>query len=139
MIKNLNLENLWQICVTIAQKEEEFNENGMYPCLLGHFSSFSSTLSFEGFLEYYSFRIKDDKVVVFNDDKFPYEDFGADDFSYVPAYLLETSEKALEEWVKKEMEKRLIKEKEEKLTQKENIKRQIVKLNRELETLNNLT
>lgn len=138
-MKNLNLENLWQICVTIAQKEEEFNENGMYPYLLGHFSSFSSTMSFKEFLEYYSFKVKDDKVVVFNDDKFPYEDFGADDFSYVPTYLLETSEKALEEWIKKEVENSLIKEKQENLAQKENIKQQIERLNKELETLNNLT
>jgi hypothetical protein len=129
---------LWQICVTVSKKEEKLNENGKYPCLLGHFSSFDSTMSFEGFLDYYSFRIKDDTVVVFNDDKFPYEDFGADDFSYVPTYLLETSEKSLEEWIKKEVENSLIRKKEENLAQKENIKRQIERLNKELETLNNL-
>jgi hypothetical protein len=138
-MEKLNLKNLWQVCVTIAEKEEEFNENGMYPYLLGHSSSFSSTMSFEGFLEYYSFRIKDDKIVVFNEDKWPYEDFSTDDFSYIPTYLLETSEKALEEWIKKEVENSLIKEKQENLAQKENIKRQIERLNKELETLNNLT
>jgi hypothetical protein len=135
-MEKLNLKSLWQVCATIAQKEEEFNENGVYPYFLGYFSSFISTMSFERFLEYYSFRIKDDKVVVFNDDKYPYEDFGADDFSCVPIYLLEVSEEGLEQWIKTEVASHLIKEEQENLAKKENIKKQIEILQRELEALN---
>jgi hypothetical protein len=77
-MKELNLYRLFEICTLLSDKERELSENNTFVSLLGNRSSFSA-YSFEQFLEYYSFKIEEDNIVVYNDDPIPYEQWDNDD------------------------------------------------------------
>ena len=90
-MRELNLYKLWEVCNTLALKESELQEQSIFISFMGHKSNFCAQ-TFESFLEYYSFSIEGETIIVFNDDGVPYEDFSTDDFSYVPAVLLSFGE-----------------------------------------------
>ena len=90
-MKTLNLEKLWEVCNTLSEKESELSEHNTYVHLLGHTSSFSA-YSFEQFLKYYSFKIEDDIIIVYNNDGVPYEDYNNEDYSYIPIPVLNFDE-----------------------------------------------
>ena len=100
--------------------------------MLGHSSSYCNS-SFEGFLNYYSFRIEDNVIVVYNNDGIPYENFTNNDFSYVPTEILDMSEEDLNSWAEAEVERQLEAQRVNKLAEKENIKEQIKRLQKQLE------
>jgi hypothetical protein len=130
-MKNLNLEKLWQVSNKLLEKQEELFEDGKYAYLLGKQSSFYGG-TFERFLEYYSFKIEEDKVVVFNDDPIPYEQYSKQDFSYIPIVLLSFSAEKLEKWIENEVDAQLKEIELEKLADKERIKEQINRLQKQL-------
>lgn len=134
-MKNLDLEKLWNVCNTLSEKESELAEHGTYVSLLGNSSNFSA-YSFEQFLEYYSFKIEDDNIIVFNDDKVAWEDYTVNDFSYIPIILLSFNEKRLESWMETEIKLELEKQEREKIQEKEDIKKQIKLLTKKLEACN---
>ena len=133
-MKTLDLEKSWEVCNTLALKESELQEQSIFIRFMGHKSNFCAQ-TFESFLEYYSFSIEGDDIIVFNDDGIPYESYNNDDFSYVPAVLLSFGEKELERWIDDEIEKQLTQQKREKEQQKENIKSQIERLKTQLNNL----
>ena len=133
-MKELNLYKLWEVCNTLSLKESELQEQSIFISFLGNKSNFCAQ-TFESFLEYYSFSIEGDDIIVFNDDGIPYESYNNDDFSYVPAVLLSFGEKELERWIDDEIEKQLTQQKREKEQQKENIKSQIERLKTQLNNL----
>lgn len=133
-MKTLDLYKLWEICNKLSIRQEELSENNIYVFLLGRRSNFYSS-TYEGFLEYYSFKVEDDNIVVFNQDGIPYEDYSNDDFSYVPFVLLYFGEKELEQWIETEITRQLNEQEVEKLQQKESIKAQINRLQKQLEIL----
>lgn len=133
-MKELNLWKLWSVCNTLSNKQSELSEQNIYIGLLGNRSDYSE-ISFENFLEYYSFKIEDDTITVFNDDGVPYEDYHNDDFSYIPLSLLSFGEKELEKWMDDEIEKQLGQQKLDKLAEKENIKQKIKYLETQLNNL----
>lgn len=133
-MKELNLYKLWEVCNTLSLKESELQEQSIFISFLGNKSNFCAQ-TFESFLEYYSFSIEGETIIVFNDDGVPYEDFSTDDFSYVPAVLLSFGEKELEKWIDDEIEKQLAQHKLEKLQQKDYIKSQIERLKTQLNNL----
>lgn len=90
-------------------------------------------MSFEGFLNYYSFRIEDDVIIVYNNDGIPYENLTNDDFSYIPIELLDMSGEDLIVWIEVEVERQLEAQRVNKLAEKENIKEQIKRLEKQLE------
>lgn len=130
-MKNLNLERLWMMCNALSEKEQELGEKGIWVYLLGRNSSFAAN-TFEIFLEYYSFKVNETDILVFNDSPVPYEDYTVGDFSSIPIAILDFGEKELEEWVQTEVEKQLKQQEEEKLKNKENIRQQIARLEKEL-------
>lgn len=135
IIKDLELDKIWRICNKLSYEEAKFSEEkGIYVSLLGYRSSYSSS-SFENFLSYYSFKIEDDNIVIFNNDGVPHEDYSNDDFSYIPICLLYFSAEKLDEWIENEIELQLEKQEREKLAEKENIKLQIERLTKQLNTL----
>lgn len=120
----LDLNRVWEICNTLSEKQSELAEESVYIHLLGHQSDYSNS-TFENFLEYYSFKIDGDDIVVFNDDGVPYEDYYNNDFSYLPIELLSFGEKEIENWIENEMEMQLKQQEINKIAEKENIKQKI--------------
>ena len=133
-MRELNLYKLWEVCNTLSLKESELQEQGIFISFMGNRSNYCNPI-FEGFLNYYSFRIDGDEIVVFNDDGVPYEEFTNNDFSYIPTVLLSFGEKELERRIDDEIEKQLTQQKREKEQQKENIKSQIERLKTQLNNL----
>lgn len=132
MIKELNLEELWQVINTLSNKQSELCEQNIFVHLLGHRSNYGD-MSFEGFLNYYSFRVDGEEIVVFNQDGIPYESYNNDDYSYIPTCLLSFSAEKLENWIKIETDLQLQKQEREKLAEKESIRAQIARLEKQLE------
>ena len=133
-MRELNLYKLWEVLNTLSRKQEELSEDNIYVLLMGHRSNYVE-MSFEGFLEYYAFKVNRDTITVYNDDGVSFEDYENDDFSYVPICLLSFSAEKLENWIDDEIEKQLAQQKREKEQQKENIKSQIERLKTQLNNL----
>lgn len=132
MIKELNLHRVWEIMNKISYEEFKLGEHDVFVSLLGYNSSYYS-MEFEAFLNYYSFKIDGDTIVVYNSDPIPYEEFNIDDFSYVPTVLLSFSPEKIEKWIEEEIEKQLKQQENEKLEEKERLKREIERLQKQLE------
>ena len=109
-------------------------EQDKYVSLLGLSSNYSSK-EFNNFLDYYSFQISGENIIVFNDDKIAYEDFTVDDFSFFPLYLLSFGEKELKDYIKNEINNQLKQQEIEKLVEKENLKQRIEMLQKQLNNL----
>lgn len=127
----IDLYRIWELCNILSKKESELCEQNIFVHLMGHRSNYGET-SFQEFLNYYSFRIEDDIVTVFNQDDIPYEDYRLDDFSYIPTVLLSFSPEKLENWMKIEIELQLESQKRQKEADKEYIKAQIERLQTQL-------
>ena len=131
-MKELNLHKLWEVCNKLSEKESELSEEDVFISFLGYRSNYCE-MSFEGFLNYYSFRIEDDVIIVYNNDGIPYENLTNDDFSYIPIELLDMSGEDLIVWIEVEVERQLEVQRVNKLAEKENIKEQIKRLEKQLE------
>ncbi len=128
----LDLKRVWEVMNTLSYKQAKLaEEEDKYVELLGHSSNYCQQ-EFDSFLNYYSFKVDGDNIVVFNDDGVPYEDYDNDDFSYVPICLLSFSAEKLERWVETEIELQLAKQERDKIREKEDIKRQIELLQKRL-------
>jgi hypothetical protein len=130
-MKTLDLEKLWEVCNILSEKESEFAEHSTYVYLLGRTSNYCSS-SFDKFLEYYSFKIEGNEIVIFNNDGIPYEDYTNNDYSYIPPVLLSFSRENLEKWIDDEVEKQLKQQELDKLQEKDSIKLQIENLQKRL-------
>ena len=129
----LDLRKIWQVMNKLSYEETKLSEEkDEWVRLLGHRSKYSE-MSFDSFLEYYSFRVAKDEIIVFNDDGIPYEDYNNNDFSSVPSVLLSFSDEKLDKWIETEIELQLAKQEREKAAEKENIKAQIQRLQKQLE------
>lgn len=133
-MRELNLYKLWEVCNTLSSKESELQEQGIFISFMGNRSNYGE-MNFEKFLEYYSFRIDGDEIVVFNQDGVPYEEFTNNDFSYIPTVLLSFSAEKLESWMNIEVDLQLAQQKREREQQKENIKSKIERLKTQLKNL----
>jgi hypothetical protein len=130
--KTLYLYRIWQICNKLSEKQSDLEGQDIFVSLLGNRSMFYNC-SFEHFLEYYSFKVEKEGIMVFNDDGIPYESYNNNDFSYISKELLEMSDEDLDKLIDEEVEKQLIQQRLTKLVEKENIKSQIERLQRQLE------
>lgn len=133
-MKTFDLYRIYEVMNTLSEKQEELSENSIYVNFLGTCSSYT-TMSFESFLEYYSFKIDGNNIIVFNDDSVPYESYSNDDFSYIPIILLSFSTEKLDKWMQIEISLELARQGREKIAEKENIKKQIELLSKRLEKL----
>ena len=130
-MKNLNLYRLWEVCNILSNKQEELSLEDKYVSLLGNNSNYVE-MSFESFLNYYSFKVDDGSVVVFNDDKVAWETFTVNDFAYIPTILLSLDETKLESWMETEIKLELERQEREKVREKEDLKRKIELLQKQL-------
>lgn len=130
-MKELNLYRLWEVCNRLSNEQDKLAEQEIYVSLLGNQSNYCNP-TFESFLEYYSFKVEDDFIVVFNDDKVQYEDYSNGDFSSIPIQLLFFSDENLNTWMEEEVKKELEQQELEKIQEKEGIKLEIERLNKRL-------
>ena len=128
----LDLEKIWKLCNYFSDRQCALVEENCYVQLLGNSSEYFSR-DFSSFLEYYSFKIEDNNVVIFNNDPIPYEDYNNNDYSYINLNGLGFGEKELENYVKQMVEMQLKEQEESRIAEKENIKRQIEFLQKRLE------
>lgn len=133
-MKTLDLYRLWEVMNKVIEIQHELYEEDIYVQFFGNLSKFYGDY-FEDFLEKYSFRLEKDFILVFNNDKIPYEDFTFDDFNEVPFSLLSVSDEELDDWIKSEIDAYLLKVKSDKAREKEYLKTQIKLLNEKLKTL----
>jgi hypothetical protein len=131
-MKEINLYRLWEICNKLSYEETKLSEEqDKWVSLLGNSSNYCQQ-EFDSFLSYYSFKVENDNIVIFNDDGVPYESYTNQDFSYIPICLLSFSDEKLERWVETEIELQLVKQERDKIQEKEDIKRQIESLQKRL-------
>lgn len=128
----LDLKRVYEIMNKLSSKQNELEEQDKYINLLGPRSEYFE-LNFESFLEYYSFKVEDENIVVYNSDSIPYESWNNEDYSYVPLSLLDCGEKDLEKWIEEEVTKQLEQQEKDKISEKEELKRQIETLTKRLE------
>lgn len=134
-MENLNLRKIWEVMNTLSYRQAILaEEDDKYVQLLGYDSNYCNT-SFKSFLEYYSFKIEGDNIVVFNDDKVAWEDYSNENFSSFPSALLSFSAEELNKWIETEIELQLTNQEREKIAEKERIKQQIEQLNKRLNNL----
>lgn len=134
-MENLNLKKVWEIMNKLSYEETKLSEEqDKWVKLLGHNSEYYVT-DFESFLDYYSFKIKDGRLCIFNDDSVGYEDYDNNDFSYIALYLLEFAEKDLEKWIETEIKNQLEQQNKDKIANKENLKLEIEQLTKRLNNL----
>jgi hypothetical protein len=128
----LDLEKIWKLCNILSDRQCALDEQNCYVQLLGNSSEYFS-IDFESFLEYYSFKIEDNNVVVFNCDGIPYEDYSNNDYSYIPLPVLGFGKEELENYVNQMIEMQLKEQEKTRIAEKENIKRQIERLQKQLD------
>lgn len=133
-IETLNLRRIWEVMNDLSTKEGELAEQGVYVNLLGNFSQYTCQ-SFESFLEYYSFRVDGDEIVVFNDSPIPYESFNKDDFSYLPLAANNFEERDLKVYIKEKINSELKEQEAEKESRKKYLEQQIRNLTNQLNNL----
>lgn len=91
----INAKRIWEIFQIIDRIDEDevLDFNNAY-------------LEYESFLEWYSFKIIRDSIMVFNDDQIPYEDDTWNDFNYIPFSVMKMLDEDVEKWVLEEIKKK---------------------------------
>lgn len=83
---------------------------------------------------YYSFSINEHYLVVFNDDGVPYEQYTNQDFNYIPRQILSMTDEELDIWMEEEIKSQLEQQRLNKVAEKERIRQEIERLQKQLET-----
>lgn len=129
-MKIINLCRIWEILNLLYTKQTELSEQGVYVYLLGNKSEYTE-ISFENFLEYYSFKVGEEYIQIFNDDLVPYENYNNNDFNRLPIEILDKSDDEINIWAEKEIKKQLEQQEKEKQIRKENLKKELERLSKE--------
>lgn len=133
-LKTLNLHRVWEIMNKLTTKQNLLEEEGIYVQFLSSNSNYYNK-SFEDFLDYYNFSINEWYLVVFNDDIVPYEDWTENDFNHIPREILDLTDEELDVWAEEEIKRWEEQERLNKIAEKEGIKQQIKRLQKQLENL----
>lgn len=131
-MRELNLYRIWQIITKVSEEQDKMHEKDLYVYLLNSRSYYVQS-DFENFLNYFSFKVEKEHVEVFNYDPIPYEKDYNDDIFYVPKELLSITDQELDIWIEEKTEKELDRIERDKIAEKERIKADIDRLNKQLE------
>ena len=134
-MKELNLYRIWQVITKVSEEQDKMHEKDLYVYLLNSRSYYVPS-DFENFLNYFNFKIEKEYVEVFNRDGVPYENYNNDDVFYVPKKLLLMTDQELDVWIEEKTQKELDRIERDKIAEKERIKADIDRLNKQLERLN---
>ena len=91
----INTKRIWEISQIVDRIDED-----------GTLDFNNASLEYESFLEWYSFKIIRDSIMVFNDDRVPYEDYTWNEFNYIPFSVMNMSDEEVEKWVIEEIKKK---------------------------------
>ena len=91
----INTKRIWEIFQIVDRIDED-----------GTLGFNNASLEYESFLEWYSFKIIRDSIMVFNDDRVPYEDYTWNEFNYIPFSVMNMSDEGVEKWVIEEIKKK---------------------------------
>ena len=133
-MKELNLYRIWQIITKVSEEQDKMHEKDLYVYLLNTRSYYVPS-DFENFLNYFSFKVEKEYVEVFNTDPIPYENDYNDEVFYVPKKLLSMTDEELDIWIEEKIQKELDRIERDKIAEKEKIKADIDRLNKQLERL----
>ncbi len=128
-MKTLDLYRIWEILNFISEQENVLNDKNIYPCFLGMNSSYYE-MDFDSFINYYSFRIDEDEICVFENDPILYEDY-----SHIPKELLSFNDNELTTWIEKQTEIHLPRLEENKKLEKKELEDKIKLLTQRLKKL----
>ena len=131
-MKELNLYKIWQIITKVSEAQDKMHEKDLYVYLLNTRSYYVPS-DFENFLNYFNFKIEKEYVEVFNRDGVPYENYNNDDVFYIPKKLLTMTDEELDVWIEDKTERELNRIERDKIAEKERIKADINRLNKQLE------
>ena len=134
-MKELNLYRIWQILNKVSKAQDKMHEKDLYVYLLNSCSYYVPS-DFGNFLNYFSFKVEKEYVEVFNCDPVPYENYNNDDFFYIPKELLSFTDEELDVWIEDKTKEELDRIERDKIAEKERIKADINRLNKQLERLN---
>ena len=91
----INTKRIWEIFQIVDRIDED-----------GTLGFNNASLEYESFLEWYSFKIIRDSIMVFNDDRVPYEDYTWNEFNYIPFSVMNMLDEDVEKWVLEEIKKK---------------------------------
>lgn len=94
-METINIKRIWEIFQIIGRIDVD-----------GTLDFNNAFLGYEGFLDWYSFKILEDTIMVYNDDQVPYEDDTWNDFNYIPFSVMNMSDEEVEKWVLEEIKKK---------------------------------
>ena len=131
-MKELNLYRIWQIITKVSEAQDTMHEKDLYVYLLNTCSYYVPS-DFENFLNYFNFKIEKEYIEVFNRDGIPYENYNNDDVFYIPKKLLTMTDEELDVWIEDKIKRELKRIERDKIAEKERIKADIDRLNKQLE------
>ena len=91
----INTKRIWEIFQIVDRIDED-----------GTLDFNNTFLEYEGFLDWFSFKMLKDTIMVFNDDRVPYEDYTWNEFNYIPFSVINMSDEGVEKWVIEEIKKK---------------------------------
>ena len=118
----------------VSEAQDEMHEKDLYVYLLNT-NSYYVPSEFGNFLNYFNFKIEKEYIEVFNYDAIPYESYNNDDVFYIPKELLTMTDEELDVWIEDKIQKELDRIERDKIAEKERIKAEIDRLNKQLERL----
>src|SRR5690606_237170 len=132
-MKTLNLHRVWEIMNKLTEKKNILEEEGVYVNFFGNSSNYYGMKDFRDFLGHYNFSINERYLVVFNDDWVPYEDWSENDFNHIPREIIDMTDEELDVWAEEEVKRQKEQEQLNKIAEKERIKQEIERLEKQLE------
>lgn len=132
-MKTLNLHRVWEIMNKLTEKKNILEEEGVYVNFFGNSSNYYGVEDFKDFLDHYNFSINERYLVVFNDDWVPYEDWSENDFNHIPREIIDMTDEELDVWAEEEVKRQKEQERLNKIAEKERIKQEIERLQKQLE------
>ena len=91
----INTKRIWEIFQIVDRIDED-----------GTLDFNNTFLEYEGFLDWFSFKMLKDTIMVYNNGQIPYEDDTWNDFNYIPFSVMKMTDREVEKWVSKEIKKK---------------------------------
>ena len=94
-METINIKRIWEIFQIVDRIDED-----------GTLDFNNTFLEYEGFLDWFSFKMLKDTIMVYNNGQIPYEDDTWNDFNYIPFSVMKMTDREVEKWVSKEIKKK---------------------------------
>ena len=91
----INTKRIWEIFQIVDRIDED-----------GTLDFNNTFLEYEGFLDWFSFKMLKDTIMVYNNGRVPYEDYTWNEFNYIPFSVMKMTDREVEKWVSKEIKKK---------------------------------